>query len=393
MPESPSAPRNARATLDAQEAFMHAIAAVDPTKRVKAHVRTGAIDDWLKNRDHPETLHVLALGKAAARMTWGLVEANVPFRGLGVHPGGVPVPNWEGFQWIKGNHPTPGPESFAAGTSVWDWFDNLPPGAPVLVLLSGGASSLLERPKPNETTDELVAHWTTDLQAGLPIDQLNNRRATRSSLKAGGLAHHAKDHPLRVWLICDVPPNQPEVVASGPFWNDAAPQTIPHTVLAHNDDAVQAAGAALQAKGYNVYLHPTRIQGDASEEAKRFVDLFASLEGERVALVGGGEPTIRLPTNAPPGGRGQHASLAAARALHDQNIPATFIAGATDGRDGVDVAAAWSDQDLWNDDAAQALQSFNAHRFLTQHQRTIKTGATGTNVADVWMLLDHDAPE
>lgn len=82
----------------AQEAFLHGVAAVDPTRLVKARVRTGALDDWLGDRERPRTLTVLAVGKAAARMVWGLVEANVPLRGVGVHPGGVAVPRLEGFR-------------------------------------------------------------------------------------------------------------------------------------------------------------------------------------------------------------------------------------------------------------------------------------------------------
>lgn len=367
----------------AQEAFLHAVAAVDPTKRVKAHVRTGALDDWLGDRERPITLHVLAIGKAAARMTWGLVEANVPFKGLGVHPGGVPVPNWEGFRWIKAEHPVPGVASFQAGQAVWDWLDAVPEGEPVLVLLSGGASSLIERPREDISQEAVVEAWTEQIRAGLPIEQLNERRATLSSLKAGGLAAHVGKRPLRVWLISDVPADAPHVVGSGPFWDGK----ILHTVLAQNEDAVMAAGASLQAQGYAVYRHGTPICGNVGDEVTSFTKIFAAIEGDKVALVAGGEPTVEIPAGAPPGGRCQHAALLAAQSLSQTGSPGTFFAGATDGRDGVEVAGAWSDGSHWSPEAEAAVAGFESHTYLAKPDRLMHLGATGTNVADVWILL------
>lgn len=374
-----------------QEAFLHGVAAVDPTRLVKAHVRTGALDDWLEDREHPRTLTVLALGKAAARMVWGLVEANVPFRGLGVHPGGVAVPQLDGFQWLRAEHPVPGDGSFAAGQAVWDRIGALPPDEPILVLLSGGASSLLERPCDGMEQDALRAAWKTDLRAGLPIEELNLRRARHSSLKAGGLAARAGHRPVRVWCLSDVPADRLDALGSGPFWNP----TVNHTLLADNDRFVQAAGAALQARKVQVFRHGARIEADVEKETKRFVDAFLGLPQGPVALIGGGEPTLTPPQDAPPGGRGQHAALMVSRLLHEAGAAGTgtlFLTGASDGRDGTDAAMAIGDARLWSEhklEAEAAVQGFDAARFLAAHDRIVSTGPTGTNVADLWVILRH----
>lgn len=373
----------------AQEAFLHGVAAVDPTRLVKARVRTGALDDWLGDRERPRTLSVLAAGKAAARMVWGLVESNVPLRGLGVHPGGVAVPQLEGFRWLRGEHPVPGGGSLAAGARVWDWLGALPADEPVLVLLSGGASAVMELPRDGVEPEGLVTAWGLDQRAGLAIEDLNERRAVRSALKAGGLARRAGGRPVRVWCLSDVPPGRVDVLGSGPFWDGETP----HAVLADNDTLVQAAGTALQERGYSVYRHGARVHDEAQQEVERFVAAFAGLPDGPVALVGGGEPTVALPPDAPAGGRCQHAALAAARSLHGAGpacADAVFLAAASDGRDGTDAAMAWSDAALWRGEpveAEAALRAFDAATLLRRHDRLVSTGATGTNVADLWVLL------
>src|SRR5437867_3560937 len=115
----------------ALEAFLAGVAAADPTKIVRKAVRDGLIDDWLEDRERPKRIEVLAIGKGAARMLWGLVEAGVPFRGLGIAPRGVPLPAVDTVRWLVGEHPIPGPGSFAAGRELVAWAKSLPQGAPL----------------------------------------------------------------------------------------------------------------------------------------------------------------------------------------------------------------------------------------------------------------------
>ena len=164
---------------DAKTAFLGALETLDPTKLVKAKIRAGTLDDWFEDRHNPKPIHVVALGKAAPRMVWGLLEANVPFTGIGVTTPGQKKPSLERF-WHVGSHPKPDATSLAAGQAVFDLVDRLPPEAPVLVLLSGGASACAE------VTDQLDA--LQQLPLDLPIDELNARRAALSEFKAGGLA-------------------------------------------------------------------------------------------------------------------------------------------------------------------------------------------------------------
>lgn len=368
---------------DAVEAFLAGLAAADPTVAVRQAVRAGLLDDWLEDRERPKQVHVLALGKAAPRMLWGLVETSVPFKGLGVTTPGQKAPHVDTFHWMSGDHPIPGPASFAAGRAVTEWLEALPREAPLLVLLSGGASSALEVAAPGVSEGRLRKEWAAWMREGVPIAELNKRRSTLSAIKNGGLARlaHKKTSRIRVWVVADTPPDSAAAtVGSGPF--HAPDLGIEHRVLLTNDDLVAAAGLRLAAKGYSVYRHAARIDGEAESEAASFVAAFQNLDEPSAALVGGGEATVQLGEGHPMGGRCHHAALAAASHLRAGEI---FLAAASDGADGdTREAGAWS---LAGDVDPLALARRAAHETLHLLGRTVRTGATGTNVNDVWIAL------
>jgi hydroxypyruvate reductase len=375
----------------AVEAFLAGLAAADPTVLVRNAVRQGHLDGWLfeggRTREDPRPIHVLALGKAAPRMLWGLVEGGVPFNGLGVAPKGVAAPGVDTFRWLPGDHPVPGDASFAAGKAVLDWADAVPEGEPVLVLLSGGASACVEVPE-GIAPAELRRRWEDLLRSGQPIEAMNRQRAAWSALKGGKLGRRllARTSKVGCWLLADTDPaTAPSAVGSGPVFTSG----IDHRVLGSAQEMVVAAGLRLASLGYDVYRHPDRIQGPAGDEVRRFLDAFASLPGGRqVALVGGGECTIAVPASAPAGGRCQHAALLAAQRLAVLGGGASFLACASDGVDGAtDAAGAVVTAADAGPEADSALRGFAAHRLLDARGRLVHTGPTGTNVNDLWVAL------
>ncbi|HUR62623.1 MAG TPA: DUF4147 domain-containing protein [Candidatus Thermoplasmatota archaeon] len=373
----------------ALEALLAGLAATDPTVLVRSAVRQGLLDDWFVSREKPRQIHVLALGKAAPRMLWGLVEASVPFKGFGVAPKGVPAPGVDTFEWHVGEHPVPGPKSLAAGIRLLDWVDALPDGAPVLVLLSGGASACVEVMPPRVDAATLEARWQEWLRAGLPIEEMNRLRSRLSILKGGLLGQrilHVTPN-LRVWVLADTEPaTAAATVGSAPFFQPGEPAKVPHRVVASNQDLVAAAGLRLGLLGFNVFRYPQRITAQADEEVQRFLASFNGLKGEGpTALVGGGEPAVVLPLQAPRGGRCCHAALSAAQHLRQGDL---FLAGASDGVDGSsDASGAWTTAGDWDDEAQEALQGFDAAGLLGARRRTFDLGATGTNVNDLWVAL------
>lgn len=371
----------------ALDAFLGSLAAVDPTVLVRNAVRQGLLDDWLfaggARRDQPKWLQVFAAGKGAPRMLWGLVEAGVPFQGVGVTVAGVPAPSVDTFAWHHGEHPVPGPKSFAAGEAGLEWAGRYPKGEPLLVLLSGGSSACAEAPDGLEEA-ELVRRWQDLLHAGVPIEEMNRQRAAWSALKGGKLGRKLLERTdrIRVWVLADADPaTAAQTIGSAPFQAGS----IPHHLLASSNEMIAAAGLRLGAAGWSVYRFPDRIAGDAEEEAKRFVEAFRRLEGSSVALVGGGEPLVEVPPGAPRGGRNCHSALAAAQHLAPGEL---FLAAASDGVDGTSgTTGAWTMADDTGPAAQDALRQRAATPFLQSRKRTFDLGATGTNVNDLWIAL------
>lgn len=388
-----SAPASRASTAladDALTAYLAGVAACDGTKLVKAGIRSGALDDWFGDRNDPRPLHVLAVGKAAPAMAWGLMEANVPFSGIGVTTETQRRPQLEGFRWCVGDHPVPGPGSFAAGDVVWDWAARLPDDARVLVLLSGGASALIESGDPDAINEVALQAAAT----GTDIVGLNEARAQVSQLKGGRLGAFIRRRTpyVRVWMLQDTPPGQERWVGSGPFWDEADPNAVPHHTLADNARAIDAVGQALAAAGYAPFRFPTRLSGDTESAVATFLAAFEGLGDGRVALIGGGETTHPVPPGSPGGGRCQHAALIAAMHLA-QRPGALFFAAGTDGIDGnTKEAGAWVDGNEWAGDrrrAEAALHGMDAHGFLADHGRTVRSGPSATNVNDIWIVLQR----
>ena len=77
-----------------------------------------------------------------------------------------------------------------AGRELLAYLDGLPPERPVLFLISGGASSLLEVLKPGLRLEDLQAVNQWLLGSGLPIGQMNQLRKSLSAVKGGGLLRY-----------------------------------------------------------------------------------------------------------------------------------------------------------------------------------------------------------
>ena len=138
----------------------------------------------------------------------------------------------------------------------------------------------------------------------------------------------------------------------------------------------------------------------AGEARKAGADLAALLAASTpgagpCAILAGGETTVTL-RGGGRGGRNQELALAFAieSASAPEGLPWVFLSGGTDGIDGpTDAAGALVDPftidrgsrgDL---SAGEALADNDSYTFLERSGSLLKTGATGTNVADLQVLL------
>jgi len=191
---------------------------------------------------------------------------------------------------------------------------------------------------------------------------------------------------------------------------DSAVENSRTVVVAGNAIAVEAALEKARSMGYNTLLLSTFMEGEAKEVAKTWSALAKEERkfGRPVALpaciIGGGETTVSLNENPGVGGRNQALALSAALQIRGLDSVA-ILAGATDGGDGPfnDAAGAvvvGSDADVAEKklglDAQQFLDRCDAYNFFKKFEDGVfgnsnvihlRDGPTGTNVADVTILL------
>src|SRR5262249_42582939 len=163
-------------------------------------------------------------------------------------------------------------------------------------------------------------------------------------------------------------------------------------VLAGNRDAVAAAARVAAARGYTAEVLATPLTGDAAEAGRMVAGRLRAAPRDRpVAVIGGGETTVRVRPGGR-GGRSQQLALAAAIALAGE--PGVVLAAGTDGVGGPTTAAGAC---VDGDSAARArasgfdpertLEATDSNPLLAATGDLLVTGPTGTNVADVVVAL------
>lgn len=378
---------------------------------------------------------VVSIGKAAHTMA----EALQSLWGgdlQGIVAGSIlPEQQVRGFRYFVGGHPTPNTESLAAGDAVLRALDALDSQALVLFLLSGGGSSIIEKPVDDDISlADLIATYKTLVLCGAPIAAINAVRKHLSLVKGGRLAVAASPAQQVSLLVSDVPDSTPDALASGPTMPDSTsindcygvvekygllphfPASVRELFERHaldetpksddpafvrsrwwpilsNASAVEAAGAAAAQNGFAVEVDNScddwEYEPAADHLLKRVRELRAKVS--RVCLISGGEVTVKV-TNGGTGGRNQQFALACAQRIAGEDI--TVLSGGTDGVDGNSTAAGAvvdgttvARAEASGFDVAQHAAHFNAFPLFEKLGDAIVTGPTGNNLRDLRILL------
>lgn len=393
-------------------------------------------------------IHPIAFGKAACAMAQAVQEI-IP--GHLLAGPGIAVTNYENakavanFEVIGASHPLPDQAGLNAAHSIAERARNASKDELVLVLVSGGGSALIPYPPPPVTLTEKVATTELLLSCGATINQINCVRKHLSRLKGGGLARLTAPADLHALILSDVLGDDLSTIASGPTVPDAstftdalevlrskgiweqAPASVRelltlgargeinetpkpgdrlfvttgHTLIGSNSISVTAIIDAAQGLGYQTELYSDRLCGEARKEAEKLAAYAKKRSAggldRPLALLAGGETTVTLKGKGR-GGRNQEMALAFALAAEKQGLAGqwTFLSGGTDGRDGpTDAAGGVVDPQTLNRmrkagaDPASRLEDNDSYSALARSQDLLETGATGTNVADLQILLIH----
>jgi glycerate 2-kinase len=423
----------------AREIFRHALAEASIAKAFARQVQCerGVLrvcEDLYDLQSYSHVL-VISLGKAAHTMAEALAEqAGASLEGI-VASSVEPPAQVRGFRYFRGGHPTPNAESIRAASAMLKALEGQTATSLVIFLLSGGGSSIVEKPIDDEISlDDLISTYHALVHSGAPIAEINAIRKHLSAVKGGRLARAAFPAQQVSLLVSDVPDNTPDALASGPTIPDSTTvedcyriaekydllSQLPHstrelferhaleetpksddqafnrsrwwTVLS-NQTAIAEAGVAAERAGFTVRVDNSCDDWDYERAADYLLKRLRELKknSERVCLISGGEVTVKV-TNGGIGGRNQQFALACAEKIAGENI--TVLSAGTDGLDGNSPAAGAVSDGSTLDRARErglnpraVLERFDAYPLFNALGDAIEIGPTGNNLRDLRILL------
>lgn len=341
---------------------------------------------------------------------------------------------------MQGSHPAPNKKSREAARQLISFIDKIPPEATVLFALSGGASALVCEPAENLELDDVNRVHKLLLESGAAIDEMNAVRKHLSKIKGGQLLRYLDPECTLIDLvISDVPGDDLEIIGSGPTTTDSSTyqdaydillrydlwETCPDSVKAHIEKGLlgeapetlkkgedplrthhsfiigsaahfaESVGKEAQRQGFPTWIAPEAYDASVDEVAQRVADKIneqdSKKEGKR-ALIFYGESTVKV-TGSGKGGRNQELALRGALNIAGKKGISWLSAG-TDGIDGpTDAAGATVDgqtiakAEQKGLEAVKFLVNNDSYHFHEQMGTLFKTGATGTNVMDITIVL------
>jgi glycerate-2-kinase len=342
------------------------------------------------------------------------------------------------FASFAASHPSPNAASEEAGRYALALASASRQRGTLLVLLSGGASSLMAVPAPGLLLSDKMEAARALMDAGVAIADLNCVRKHLSAIKGGRLAAAAlRTVTLAISDVHGPTPDDPAVIGSGPTVADPTTfgdalrvirrvdlaSALPRRVVAHleaggdetpkpgdprlssstfdvignRQAAMDGAAAEARRRGYVVEIAPTATSGEARHAGAAFAaSALRGASGQPTCVIASGETTVHV-RGAGRGGRNQEFALAAAPLLRAELNPARVVALASAGTDGIDgptdAAGAIVDGTTVNRAGRAgltvegALESNGAYDFFAPLGDLIVWGPTGTNVGDLHVLV------
>ena len=366
---------------------------------------------------------LVAAGKAAWQMAYAAVNV------LGLVDGGVVVTKYDhvkgdipGVVCCEGGHPVPDEGSFNGTAKALELVSDLTEEDTVVFLLSGGGSALFEAPLvPAEELQDITRQL---LACGADIVEINTIRKRLSGVKGGRFAQKCAPAQVFSIVLSDILGDPLDMIASGPAYPDSSTcdqaiaiakkyalnlsdtawellaQETPKeltNVTTQITGSVRELCVAAAKKCEEMGYTPVLLTDQLCCEARHAGSFLASIASTHkntckpMAYLAGGETVVRL-IGKGKGGRNQELALAAAPGIAGLNA-AVFSVG-SDGTDGpTDAAGGYVDGEtaetlaLQGIDVFDVLQNNDAYHALEKSGGLIRTGATGTNVNDVAVLL------
>ncbi len=384
-----------------------------------------AVRDSLQKLAFTGRVYVAAIGKAA----WIMAETAADFLGSRLERGVIVTKyqhsqgELERFEILEAGHPTPDENSVRGAEKVLKLVREASEGDTVLLLLSGGGSSLVELPMRGLTLADIQEVTRKLLFCGAGITEINVLRKKLSAIKGGKLAGCLKGTKAYSIILSDIIGDHDDMIASGlTYPDDSTVQEvrailekyqlsldervekillgssscqelcIENHVVGSVKDLCRSAAEHARELGYAPHILTTSLQCEA-REAGRWLASYADCDYRKpFAVIAGGETVVKV-TGKGLGGRNQELALSGAGRLSGRRDVVLFSLG-SDGTDGpTDAAGGIVDGDTASSlerlglKVDQVLEDNDSYHALERVNGLIMTGATGTNVNDVAVLL------
>lgn len=413
------------------DSFQAAVAAADPLCIVAGHLPPPPLGRTV----------VVGAGKAAASMARAVEQAwpaDAPLSGLVVtrYAHGLPLAR---IRCIEAGHPVPDESGETAAREILRLAQDLGPDDLLIVLVSGGGSSLLSLPVPGVPMAALKSVTQALLRSGAPIESMNVVRKHLSQVQGGRLAAATQARVLGL-IISDVAGDDPSAIASGPTvpdpstydealailkryevkapaevsaWLEAGARgdqretpkaddplfaRVDNRMIATAQQSLQAGAEVFRKAGIQTVVLGDTVTGEAREVAKVYAALVRQILRHQqpfaapVALISGGECTVTV-RGTGRGGRCTEFLLSLAAELGNET-GISALAADTDGIDGSeDNAGAWFDSGKLAAAAQRELTPLkwldanDAWGYFNELGTLVMTGPTLTNVNDYRVIL------
>jgi glycerate 2-kinase len=388
---------------------------------------------------------VVGAGKASGAMAAAIEQVvgkglTPPLSGLVVVKYGHRVPTrW--IRLVEGGHPVPDEAGQRATQQIRTLVSGLTARDLMIVLLSGGASSLLVAPAPRLSLADKQRTTQLLLRSGASIRELNTVRKHLSTVKGGQLLAATRARVVTL-ILSDVIGDDLGTIGSGPtapdptrygdactvlehyaLWHRvparirarliagrrgrlaetpkpgrAVFRRVQNVVLGNNRAALEAVATTAKRLGLRPMILSSTLTGEARDAAKLFGAVAREIAAtgrplqRPVCVIAGGELTVTV-RGSGTGGRAQEFALAAAQEI--AGLRNTWVVGfGTDGTDGPTPAAGAavdgqtvSRAGRLGVDLQEALRQNDVYPVLKRLRALIMSGPTGTNVNDLYLLL------
>lgn len=367
-------------------------------------------------------LHIIGVGKCALEATQALekIFGDKITKGvvLDVREGELKNKN---IKSLVGSHPFPEERNVLATNLVIDALRGMREEDLVIMVISGGGSSLLCQ---NEklTCDEEKRIVSALFRAGAPIRDVNIVRKHLSFARGGYLAKYA--YPARVisLIFSDVPGDDISFVSSGPtvldettvddakkilekynisLWRSFAESGLIETpkdekyfdkveniIVVSNEIALRQMAKIAEDAGFGVKIQTSYFSGHACDLGEGVVHKIHT-SGQNTFFLYGGESTVILKGKGK-GGRNLELALSALGFIDEKDLVISF---ASDGIDNTEFAGGICDiitkrkAEELHLEAGRYLEENDSFHFFEKTGDFIKTGETGSNVSDLIIAI------